>query len=178
MSSDGRFIILWVIAAAHTTIDYIASWATFGTAFGTIGLAVATFVLALKTRALAQSSQETADAAEQELVLLALQLDAAQRQSEAAEVALNASLRPLVIDVPRHTMKTIQVQQQPGAKHAEEVDLSAITSGIGESPRAGRLMVLVETLEQVLRSGSPRPRRSSSRPRSSVRPWHAAERPR
>jgi len=48
---------------AHTPIDYVAAWATFGTALGTLGLAIATFVLATKTRALAKSGQETADAA-------------------------------------------------------------------------------------------------------------------
>ena len=52
---------------AHTPIDYVAAWATFGTALGTLSLAIATFVLATETRALAKSGQETADAAEKEL---------------------------------------------------------------------------------------------------------------
>ena len=135
-----------MIAAAHTTIDYVAAWATFGTAVGTIGLAVATFVLALKTRALATSGQETADAAKQELLLLRSQTDAAQRQSVAAEAALNASARPLLIDIPRHTMKTIQVQERPGVEHPEEIDLSVITSRIDQSPRAGQMMVPVRNV--------------------------------
>ena len=58
------------------------------------------------------------------LSLLRSQAEAAQSQSVAAEAALNASARPLVIDIPRHTMKTVQVQQRPGIKHPEEVDLS------------------------------------------------------
>jgi hypothetical protein len=135
-----------VIASAHTTIDYVAAWATFGTALGTIGLAAATFVLALKTRALAKSGKDTADAAQQELSLLRNQAEAAQRQSVAAEAALNASARPLLIDIPRHTMKTIQVQERPGVKHPEEVDLSVIASHIDESPRAGHMMIPVRNV--------------------------------
>jgi hypothetical protein len=83
-----------IIAAAHTpAIEYIAAWATFGTALGTIGLAIATFALALKTRALAKSGQQTADAAEKELVLLRDQADATKRQSQAAEAALTSILQ-------------------------------------------------------------------------------------
>lgn len=120
------------MSAAHTTIDYVAGWATFGTAIGTIGLASATFVLARKTRALAGSTQQTADAAKQ--------------QTKAAEGALNASLRPLIIDIPRHTTRTIQLQDRPGEKRPVEIDLSVISSDIAESTRTGSLTVPVRNV--------------------------------
>jgi hypothetical protein len=78
---------------------------------GTLGLAIATLVLALKTRALADSGQVTSDAArltaaaaQQELEFLRDQTDAAKRQSRAAEAALNASVLPVLLDIPQHTM--------------------------------------------------------------------------
>ncbi len=126
-----------MIAAAHTpTIEYIAAWATLGTAIGTIGLATATFVLAGKTQRLAQSGQETADAAKEELVLLRTQTDAAQRQSRAAEEALNASVVPVLLDIPRHTMfqlpknilERLRYRSPLGPPGPSEIDLSIISA--------------------------------------------------
>ena len=102
--------------AGHTSIDYVAAWATLGTALGTIGLAVATFTLARRTKTLADSGQETAvaakataQAAERELQLLRAQADAAERQSRAAEAALKASVLPLIADVPSSTPRSAQL---------------------------------------------------------------------
>ena len=138
---------------ATTTIEYVADWATVGAALGTIGLAVATFVLALKTRALAKSGQETADAAkltaaaaERELELLRDQAEALRDQSKAADAALNASVRPLLIDVPYHTTRTIQVQEKPGEKHPAEVEVSVIWGEVALTARTGRLTVPVRNV--------------------------------
>jgi hypothetical protein len=119
---------------------------TFGwdslVAIGTLGLAIATLVLALKTRALAKSGQVTADAAQltaaaaqQELELLRDQTDAAKRQSEAAEAALNASVLPVLLDIPQHTMFQLPTEitarlpyRQLGGPVPTEVDLSVISA--------------------------------------------------
>jgi hypothetical protein len=92
------------------TITYIAAYATAATAAGTIGLAVATFSLATKTKKLAHD-------AEQELALLRIQAEAADRQSNAAEAALSASIRPVLV----------QRQDQDGA---------AFECGIGDEAEA------------------------------------------
>lgn len=130
---------------ATPTIEYVAAWATFGTALGTIGLGIATFALARRTRALAASGQETADAAKEELTLLGNQAESARRQSSAAEAALNASLRPLVIDVPRHSMRTIWVRDQ-GERRPEAVDSSVISATVRETTRTGSLTVPVRNV--------------------------------
>lgn len=137
----------------HTTIDYVGAWATLGTAVGTLVLAAATFGLALKTRALAKSGKATADASEstaaaaqRELELLGDQTEAAKRQGEAAEAALSASVRPLLIDVPVHTMRTIQVQEQPGETHPATLDISVIAASVFEDTRTAQLTVPVRNV--------------------------------
>lgn len=128
-------------AVTHITVDAAPAWATDGTAIGTIGLAIATFVLALKTRALAKSGQataeaakDTADAAKREIALLSEQTDAAKRQSEAAEGALNASVAPLLLDVPRHTIRRVSLPYQSArqALTPPEVDASVINAQVDE----------------------------------------------
>ena len=79
-------------------------------------------------------------------LLLRSQADATHRQSVAAEAALNASARPLLIDIPRHTMKTIQVQEKAGIKRPEEVDLSVIRSETSERAHTGRMTVPVRNV--------------------------------
>lgn len=134
-----------MIAAAHTPIDYVAAYATTLTAFGTLGLAIATLVLALKTRALAKSGQQTAHAAAQELEILRGQADAAQRQSEVAEAALNASIRPLILDVPRESDRYPRAfgprDAQPGSDEAPENDF-----GIGFTPDHHTLVLPVRNV--------------------------------
>jgi hypothetical protein len=129
---------MWaVIVAAHTpTIKYIAAWATVGTPIGTIALATATLVLAGNTQRLAQSGQETADAANEELVFLRTQTDAAQRQSRAAEEALIASVVPVLLDTPRYTMfqvpkkilERLGYRSPLGPPVPSEIDLSIISA--------------------------------------------------
>lgn len=103
------------------TITYVAAYATGATAVGTIGLAIATFKLAKRTASLAKSGQDTAEAAKKEIALLTSQTEAmttqteavikqseaaleqvelSKRQSHTAELALNASIRPLIADAP------------------------------------------------------------------------------
>jgi hypothetical protein len=113
-----------------------AAYATLGTAVGTITLAVATYSLARKTRDLATSGKRTAIAAEKEL-------EHAGRQTEAAEAALSSSVRPMVIDVPRFTMRTMPAEDRPG--ETEEVDASPTFASIGES-RTGSLLVPVRNV--------------------------------
>jgi hypothetical protein len=74
------------------------------------------------------------------------QTNAMRRQSRTAEAALNASIRPLLVDVPRHTMRTIHVQERPGEKHPEELDVSAILASVGETTRTGSLVVPVRNV--------------------------------
>jgi len=88
------------MSGSHTTIDYVAAYATAATALGTLILATATFLLARKTKDLAQSGQQTADAAEGELLQIRQQTEAAQKQGVAAEEALSVSVRPLLLDSP------------------------------------------------------------------------------
>jgi hypothetical protein len=142
-----------IIAAAHTpAIEYIAAWATFGTALGTVGLAIATFALALKTRALAKSGQQTADAAEKELVLLRDQADASKRQSEPAEAALTAFVAPQLLDIPLHTMfrlptnslERLRDRSAIGPPAPSEIDLSVISAD--DSPDATTLVVPVRNV--------------------------------
>ncbi len=123
---------------AHSTIDYIAAYATLGTALGTIVLAIATFTLAKKTASLAESG-------EQELALLRDQTQAAMRHSEAAEAALNASVAPLILDVPPRTLRPgpLRTRYTERAGRSEEgklvtdrpdIDVSVITWDADRSP--------------------------------------------
>jgi hypothetical protein len=105
-----------------------------------------TVFLAWKTRALAQSAQKTAEVAERELELIRGQTEAATRQSVTAEAALNASVRPLLVDVPLHTMRTIYGQERPGGKHPAGVDVSVISASIDEGTRTARLTVPVRNI--------------------------------
>ncbi len=134
----------------HLTIDYIAAWATFGTALGTIGLACATFVMAQKTQALAKSGQETADAAkstaaaaERELELVRAQADAARRQTEAAEAALQASIKPLLVGVPLD-YRPAAARDSRSMSRSASTDFS-VRSGVGDQ-RTGSLSVPVRNV--------------------------------
>jgi hypothetical protein len=112
-----------IIRGVTPTIEYVAAYATAATAGGTFLLALATFRLAGKTRELAKSGEATATAAKQELNLLGDQAESTRRQSEAAEAALNASVRPLLLDVPRHTYRPVVEGYR---RQLEQVDVSAI----------------------------------------------------
>ena len=83
----------------------------------------------------ADAAKLTADAAVRDLELLGDQTEAATRQSEAAEAALNASVRPLLIDVPLYTTRTIQVQEEPAKMGPADVDLSVISASGDEVSR-------------------------------------------
>jgi hypothetical protein len=102
----------------------------------------ATFVLALKTRALADSGQKTASAAERELALLGDQAEAVKRQSEVAEAALQASIKPLLIDVPLHSMQAGYVGSRSGSAHTD----FSVNSEIMPEMRTGSLTVPVRNV--------------------------------
>ncbi|HEY3946558.1 MAG TPA: hypothetical protein VGL78_15125 [Solirubrobacteraceae bacterium] len=70
--------------------------AAFITAIATLGLAAATYKLARDTRDVARSGQQAANAAMQELALLDKQTEATKRQSEVAEQAFRASVKPVL----------------------------------------------------------------------------------
>ncbi len=146
------------------TITYVAAWATAATAGGTLALAGATYWLARKTR-------ETADAAKNELVVavkqgkamteqtgaIGKQTDAVieqgqemKRQGDVAEAALNASIRPLLINVPEGTTHT--VNDLPGFFGSVEVDRGLVAAEIAEG-RAGRLAVPVRNVGAGLALG-------------------------
>jgi hypothetical protein len=97
--------------------------------------------------ALAAATKETADAARQELDLLRDQADAARRQGDVAEAALNASVRPLLIDVARHTLRDTPLNvaitsdgQSTGAA-TRPVDFSIIRWDIRENDAWPRVPV-------------------------------------
>jgi len=99
---------------------------TEATAVGTLALAAATFLLALKTKALA-------DTATKELTLVEKQIAETQRQSVTAEAALTASIRPVLVDVPRPTFrrgpKTTTLNPAGfGTKSTADIDVSQIRS--------------------------------------------------
>lgn len=107
--SSGRAeIIVSVLLSA--SIDAVASGAT---ALGTLVLAIATYVMAAKTGDLAASSRRAACTADHQLEILKDQTEEVARQSRAAEEALNASVRPLIVDVPFGTGLRVPVGPVP-----------------------------------------------------------------
>jgi hypothetical protein len=102
-----------------------STWASIATAVGTISLGLATFWLGWQTRNVAK----TGDA---ELKLLGRQANAADSQSKAAEAALSASIRPLLLDVPRHTHREI-LTGPFGRGGLQPVDASVIYAVVSDS---------------------------------------------
>lgn len=116
------------------------------TALATVLLALVTVYLAWKTRSLAQSSTEVAKAADEELKAIRSQAEAADRQSKVAEDALNASVRPLLTDVPLHTTRAIHgVLMQERGSAPVHVDESVISGSVQEN-RTGRLIVPIRNV--------------------------------
>lgn len=76
-----------------TTVEYIAAWATVGTAAGTGMLALATFFLARRTTAEVTAATSQARASLE-------QVEISQQQAKVAERALAAQTQPLLTDVP------------------------------------------------------------------------------
>ena len=84
--------------------------------------------------ALAKSSADTASAARAQIELLRDQTEAAKRQSEVAEAALSASVRPLLVDIPSHTMRPAQMApwnlDESGQPQKRELDISEIAADV------------------------------------------------
>ena len=150
------------------TITYVAAYATAATAAGTIALAGATYWLGRKTRDTARAAKDDlaqtveqgrtlqkqtqavvdqadavkaqTDATAQQVELLRQQTEAAARQSTAAEAALNASVQPLLVDVPYGTIlrvapsrrRTMTAAQGGTAAQSSESDASAIYWNVSE----------------------------------------------
>jgi hypothetical protein len=150
------------------TISYVAAWATAATGVGTIGLASATYWLARKTRETAEAARDElkeavvqskaieqqtqavidqagsvnrqVEATTQQVGLLREQAEAAARQTVTAEAALNASVQPLLLDVPYGTIlrvppsprKTIEAAKRGEPVQATESDASHIYWDISE----------------------------------------------
>ncbi|HEY4099146.1 MAG TPA: hypothetical protein VGM33_26710 [Baekduia sp.] len=85
---------------ATTTVEYLTAWATAGTAVGTVILAAATFWMARKTRDAATATQDDVRAAKEQLTVAQAQIELSRRQADAAEAAISAQLKPVLIDVP------------------------------------------------------------------------------
>ena len=103
-------------------------------AIGTLALAAATVYLAMKTGSLSATSQ-------QELDLLRQQAAAAQAQSATAEQALRASIRPVIIDVPKGTLREVRRHDwfwpmrrsgEPRPPETTKVDVSRVRISFGD----------------------------------------------
>jgi hypothetical protein len=104
---------------------------------------------------MAASGQRTADAAQRELDLLKTQAEAAQRQSELAEAALNASIRPLFTDVPPNTLQEVrqqrvfdlmQASRQGQLPDTRKIDISKVWSDIDSESLSTELVVPIRNV--------------------------------
>jgi hypothetical protein len=122
---------------ATTTIEYLTAWATLGTAIATLALAVGTFYMAAKTRDEARATRDDVDASKRQIDVALQQVELSRRQAAAAELAINAQSKPLLVN----SANADAVNVAPGDDRvAVSVRLRNVGAGVARIVEAGLSM--------------------------------------
>ena len=130
--------LLEVITAVTTLAT---ATGTLVLAFGTKTLADGTTDLARSTDVMAQATLHEVELAKEQVTAVREHAEAAQKQSTLAEAALNASIRPLLVEVPPGMVKEVKAWNwfafgvlgtQEKQRDTEKIDISRVRFKIDE----------------------------------------------